>query len=203
MRLLKYIKEEFGPDVIYLEIPEFRQTYTYDCGANAMQTVVNYYGIDYREEAIMKILNTTEENGTPIKNMIAGAKFYGIEVEAKENLKIIDLKNAIDNKWPIIIVLQAYGDSSEDPDWTIKNDNGHYVTVIGYDDFKIYFEDPSSTKRTFLSYKELLERWHDVGAGYGDNENGAGGPEEKLWTRWGMICKGTPLFKTNDLEHLE
>jgi predicted double-glycine peptidase len=32
-----------------LKIPELRQAYVYDCGANAVQSVLEYYGIDIKE----------------------------------------------------------------------------------------------------------------------------------------------------------
>lgn len=42
-------------------------------------------------------------------------------------------------------------------DW----DDGHYVVAIGYDKNHLYFEDPYSVLRTYLSIKEVNERWHD------------------------------------------
>ena len=36
--------------------------------------------------------------------------------------------------------------------------------AIGYDQKKLYFEDPFSFKRTFLGYEELFQRWHDQDA---------------------------------------
>jgi len=37
-----------------LDFPELRQTFNYDCGAKALQSVLAYYGIDIREEEIIK-----------------------------------------------------------------------------------------------------------------------------------------------------
>jgi uncharacterized protein YvpB len=47
-------------------------------------------------------------------------------------------------------------------DWKTDWENGHYVIAIGYDDKKIYFEDPWCATRSFLKYQELIDRWHDV-----------------------------------------
>jgi hypothetical protein len=34
--------------------------------------------------------------------------------------------------------------------------------LIGYDDKKLIFEDPSAFIRTYLTFKEFLKRWHDL-----------------------------------------
>jgi len=46
-------------------------------------------------------------------------------------------------------------------DWEKDWKDGHYVVAIGYDKNKLYFEDPSSPLRTYLSYDELNKRWHN------------------------------------------
>ena len=35
-----------------------RQTYDFDCGAKALQTVMAYYGVDVREDELMETLGT-------------------------------------------------------------------------------------------------------------------------------------------------
>ena len=43
-------------------------------------------------------------------------------------------------------------------------DDGHWVVAIGYSPTGVFFEDPSlQAVRGFLSYRELLTRWHDTG----------------------------------------
>lgn len=190
MRLETYLLEEFGPEVTYIDFPELRQSKFFDCGPTSLQAVLFYYGDDITSDEIVKALNYEgNTDGANISDLIKVAEFYGINVESKEDMNIIDLKNAIDKKWPVIIELQAYPDD-DDLNWRDSNEWGHYVVVIGYDNDNIYFEDPLSIKRTFLSYKELLRRWH----GYGESD--------KVFTNWGMICKGIPVFKSNDIEHL-
>ena len=44
--------------------------------------------------------------------------------------------------------------------WQNHWGDGHYVVAIGYDQKKIYFEDPYTISHTFLPYKELERRWH-------------------------------------------
>jgi predicted double-glycine peptidase len=42
-------------------------------------------------------------------------------------------------------------------------DSGHWVVAIGYDDDKVYFEDPwIPHARAYLTWDELDDRWHDL-----------------------------------------
>lgn len=136
--------------MIIKNFPNLRQAHDFDCGATALQAVLAYYGIDERAGKIMKQVGTTE-TGTPIEKIKETAKKYGLKTEMAE-MKIEDVKKYLGKKIPVILLLQAYGD-------------GHYVVAIGCDKNKIYFEDPESIYRTFLTYEELEKRWHDVIAG--------------------------------------
>lgn len=138
--------------------PNFRQTYEYDCGAQALQSVLAYYGIDIRSEKIMKLAGTSK-TGTPIKNIKKIAEKFGLKTKMSE-MSILDVKKYIDKKIPVILLLQAWTEK-KNIDWVNDWRNGHYAVAIGYDSKKIYFEDPSSIFRTFLTYSELEKRWHD------------------------------------------
>lgn len=173
-----------------LTFPELRQVYSFDCGANALQSILTYYGYDIREEEIMRMAGTTEENGTSPSGLMSVAKKYGIPNEFHENLTIDFLKKCIDNGFPVIISLQAWVDDPDRIDWNNTWDEGHYVIAIGYDNRRIYFEDPSSTKRTSLTFEELDERWHDI------EEDG------KKYYHHGIIFKGIPKYRYNDIEHM-
>lgn len=193
MRFKNYIKENtINPEATILEFPEFRQVYSYDCGASALQSIIQYYGIDEQEGMVMKLLGITPEgNGADIPDLIRVAEFYGLDVISKEGLTIIDLVGAINEGYPVLVEIQAFPDDPYDLSWRDSNEFGHYCVAIGYDKYNLYFEDPLSTKRTYLSFKEMEQRWH----GYGEND--------KIYYRWGMICKGVPSFKNNDVMHFE
>lgn len=142
-----------------LNFPDLRQTYDFDCGANAAQCVLDYFGIDTNEKEVMKIAGTTR-GGTPIKGVIKTLEKFGLKVKARE-MSIEQIKKFIDKNIPVILLVQAWTEQKK-VDW--KNDwkDGHYVVAIGYDKHKFYFEDPSSELRTYMHYKELDKRWHDV-----------------------------------------
>jgi len=172
-----------------LKFPELRQTYNYDCGAKAIQTVLAYYGIDEREEVIIKLAKT-KKSGTYINGIVNALKKYDLKTKVK-NLTIEDLKKYIDKGNPVILVLQAWTDKKKinwKKDWL----DGHYVVAIGYDKSKIYFADPSSILRTYLSYKELKDRWHDKDVG------------GKKYVNYGIIVYGKkPKFDFKKIIHMD
>ena len=170
-----------------LRFPELRQIYCYDCGACALTCILAYYGIDTREDCVMKLAGTSK-NGTEIAGITQVLSFYGLKYVAG-SIEIEAIKEALDSKQPILITLQAY--KSSDLPYVRCWDDGHYVVAIGYDDTRIYFEDPSSFKRTWLSYSELRERWHDIDADGSKIHN------------WGCIVKGTPKYSSKDAVHMD
>lgn len=141
-----------------LEFPQLMQTYEYDCGAKALQEVLAYYGIELREDLLIKKLGTNE-SGTPVKRIVQVAKKYNLKCILRK-MNFIEVKSFIDKGIPVILLLQAWT-CDKNVNWKRNWKDGHYVVAIGYDDEKIYFEDPYSFKRTFLKFDELKKRWHD------------------------------------------
>lgn len=147
----------------WIDFPNLRQTFEYDCGAKTMHAILAYYGINTNEYDVLRIARTTPKLGTSLHGILAVAKHFRLSARIEE-MSLEKLKKYIDLKMPIILLVQAW------PKHTVKNwkkhgADGHYVVAIGYDKNKIYFEDPYSILRTYLTYKELEERWH----GWGDS----------------------------------
>jgi predicted double-glycine peptidase len=110
-----------------------RQTFDFDCGAKALQTVMAYYGIDIREDELIKELGTGKD-GTRVDKIISFAEERGFRVEARQGWTLRDVKHYIDKGHPVI---------------------GHARGVL-------LFEDPASFRRTWLREYEFLARWHDL-----------------------------------------
>jgi ABC-type bacteriocin/lantibiotic exporter with double-glycine peptidase domain len=142
-----------------LAFPDLRQFSNYDCGANAIQSVLAYYGLNVREDRIVKIAGSTRKIGTEPEGFEKVAKKFGFKCMIGQMI-VSDLKKSIDKKQPVILLLQAYPNKRV-LNWGKTWCTGHYAVAIGYDATKIFFEDPSSMCRTYLSYKELDARWHD------------------------------------------
>lgn len=172
-----------------LPFPENIQTYDYDCGAKALQSVLIYYGLDVREDIIIQAAHTTK-SGTNPQAIVAVAKKYKLKAVAGE-MTISEVKEYIDRKIPVILALQAWT-RKEKVDWINDWQDGHYVVAIGYDNDRIIFADPASIQRTYLSYDESKKRWHDI-----DNRG-------KKYYHLGIAIFGSkPKFKDDQLIHMD
>lgn len=146
---------------IKIHLPQVRQQTDYSCGASAFQAVCKYYRVGPKREIdFIRMLNTTYKCGTCPPAIAKAAKKLGFDVRFKIEMTLDDLRGYLDDKMPVIISMQAWGDEWMYP----KALSGHYVVAIGYDDKNFYFEDPSIDvrQRGFLESEELEHRWHDI-----------------------------------------
>lgn len=145
-----------------ISIPFGIQTFDFDCGAKALQLVMAYYGVEKREDALIKDLKS-DKDGTSIKNMVGVAKENGFEVIARSGVSLETVKQYVEKDIPVIVLLQAWAERYMTlEDWKTDYDDGHYAIVIGYKDNIVIFEDPSSFRRTWLTEEEFIARWHDM-----------------------------------------
>ena len=145
-----------------IDLHTSRQTFDYDCGVKALQTLMAYYGVYLREDKLIKELGT-EAEGTRVGRMIAVAQAKGFEVKVHEHMTIQEVKDYVDRGRPVIVLLQAWADRLMTlKDWHKDYEDGHYAIVIGYDDKTLIFEDPGSFRRTWLTEHEFMVRWHDL-----------------------------------------
>jgi len=139
-----------------------RQAFDFDCGPKALQMVMEYYGVEIREDILIKELGT-DKNGTSVDSMIFVAEKNGFKVFAATEVSLEQLKDFVDGGSPVIVLVQAWGERYMTlEDWKADYDDGHYAIVIGYNGNIIIFEDPSSIRRTWLTEEEFLSRWHDI-----------------------------------------
>ena len=143
-----------------LNFPELRQSYNWDCGAVSIEGILAYYGIDVGESDVLHVSKSNKKIGTQVKGIKKVARKYKIKFNEK-NMNTNYLKKCIDKNHPVLIAIQAWKENIQK--WKGEWNSGHYVIVIGYDNKKFYFADPlCDTARTYLTYKELEDRWHDL-----------------------------------------
>jgi uncharacterized protein len=143
------------------DFPCLNQRYEYDCGANAVKAVLEYYGQDFDERPIMKIAGTTSRFGTTVEGIKRTLKKFGLKYAAKK-MTVAEVKRYIKRGVPVILLLQAWPiPERKISDWKNWWADGHYVIAMGYDEKKMYFEDPMCEVRSYLSFAELQDRWHD------------------------------------------
>jgi len=144
-----------------IELHIGRQTFDFDCGAKALQTVMAYYGVDVREDELIIELKTTQEGTRPV-NMKLVAEGKGFTVKSGTGWMMEDIKCYINEGIPVIVLLQAWADKLMTlDDWGKSYEYGHYAVVIGNKNEIVVFEDPASFRRTWLAESEFILRWHD------------------------------------------
>ena len=138
------------------------QTFDFDCGAKALQLVMAYYGVVVREDELIRDLKT-DRDGTPVTNMISVAEKKGFQVIAECGVSLEQVKQYLDQKTPVIVLIQAWAEKYMTlEDWRDDDNDGHYVIVIGYEGNIIVFEDPSSIRRTWLTTEEFIENYFSL-----------------------------------------
>lgn len=150
-----------------LDIADVRQATPYTCGVASSLAILNYYGIEAREDSLAELFGTTEESGTSPQQIVAGFASFGLEAILKVDTSLEDLSANLRDGIPTMVAIQAWLDPFPAVDWSANWEDGHWVIVIGMDDRNVYFEDPSLLgTRGWMPKDEFLARWHDyAGAG--------------------------------------
>lgn len=144
-----------------LAVPDTRQSTNYSCGAAALQAVLAYYGREVREDRLMRELGSDAEQGTSPGAIVRVARSYGLLADLRQSMQIEDLQQLVRDGFPTIVCAQAWREGSQS--WSEDWDDGHYLVVIGVDEERVYFEDPSLLgSRGQILRAEFLSRWHDV-----------------------------------------
>lgn len=170
----------------FIYVPMARQSTNYTCGVAALQSVLGYYGDEFREGTLATELKPDQNNGTSYHNIINFSKRKGYSAKALYKMNLEQLKKLVDQKKPVIVAIQAWADKpvSYLKDW----DDGHYAVVIGYDNKYIYFMDPSTLGNyTYIPVKDFLERWHDTDG------------KEKLFNFGLLIEKPNPKYNQDKI----
>jgi predicted double-glycine peptidase len=149
-----------------LDFPVTRQAYDYSCGPSAVQAVMAYYGIDFRESQLIDTLRTDKNDGTLVRHIVNFLHSEGFSVDVKEHMNKEDLFRYIDRKIPVIVLIQAWGDNADfNNHYADTWKDGHFVVVTGYSRKNILFSDPCLFRTGYIPIAEFMERWHDYDEG--------------------------------------
>jgi predicted double-glycine peptidase len=152
-----------------VHVPSVKQRTDFSCGNAATLALLRYWRWDLygvvEETALYLPLETTRARGTepqPITTFLGTVG--GLTAEYRHgDVTVEDLERAVDMGQPPIVDLQAWSD--HDAPWRDVWDAGHYVVLVGYDEQRLYFMDPSTMTPgpyAYLPRLELDERWHDL-----------------------------------------
>ncbi len=142
-------------------VPLTYQSYDYTCGISALQSILYYYGKEFRHDELAKALRPDPIRGTNHRRMAEFARSLGFRVDVLINMSLEDLKRFLDSRKPVIVAIQAWPDIPVQ--WSESWDEGHYAVVVGYDKINMYFMDPSTLGHyAYIPIPEFLDRWHDM-----------------------------------------
>ena len=155
-------------------VPVVTQRSNFSCGPAATLALLRYWRPDaygaVEEAALYAPLETTDARGTEPEPIAELLRKSGLEAKYRHgDVTVNDLERAVDAREPPIVDLQAWTDHPIP--YRDTWDAGHYVVMVGYDDERLFFADPSTMSPhgyVFLPRAELEERWHDL-AGLSDD----------------------------------
>jgi predicted double-glycine peptidase len=144
-----------------------RQVTEYSCGACALQAVMSYWGKNVDERELMRVLQTTSEEGTYPENIVRGAQAFGFEAEARDHLSLEEVEDFTATGSPMIALAQAWRSENRSADSVTEEwDNGHYIVVLCVDKQYVYFEGPfARMSKAFMPRDTFMEHWHQVMGG--------------------------------------
>jgi predicted double-glycine peptidase len=165
-----------------LPVPLIAQARPWTCGAAALMGALTYFGVfDDAESRLDTELGSTAEAGTRVTSIVAEARRFGLEVEARTGLTLDDLASEVARGAVVIVAMQAWP-THKIADWRNSWEDGHYVDIVGVDADRVYVMDPSvHTGYAFLPRDQFLARWHDY-----DLENG----QRAVYDRLGIAIRG-------------
>jgi predicted double-glycine peptidase len=170
VRELRLLIREADEQVQIADVPLVRQKTTYSCGAAAVLAVLKHMREDEYEDVteddMIEELGTTSKDGTDPDDIVAYLDENSFDVSTTLGLSYSDamstLNKALLRGCLAILDIQAWRNSWDDRNWPEIWDDGHYVVLVGTDDTRLYFMDPSTARKyTYISKSKLPTRWHD------------------------------------------
>lgn len=145
----------------FVPVPLCYQETVYTCGVACVQSILANYGIIYRQDTLIELLQQKPIFGTDYRNIINFMQKLGFQASFNIDMNIDILKSYLDIKITPILIIQAWKDDNIDYEFDWKDN--HYVIACGYDEHRIIFMDPYTLGNyTYISNTELMKRWHVV-----------------------------------------
>lgn len=160
---------------ISLRVPLVEQNSDYSCGSAAMAAVLRYWlgkASPSNEEALRAPLGTNPEEGTEVDALVRLGAASGLEATKRVGMSTADLRAILARGRTVIVAFQAW--KSGGGSWADEWASGHYAVLVGMDDSRAWFMDPSTPDTyAFVELPEFEQRWHDIDAD-GRQIHGAG-----------------------------
>lgn len=148
---------------IKIRLPDVLQEKNYSCGASSLNSVLNYFNKSPLDEKRVRKELKMKNTGTDPYQIKRVLKNSGLKFKEYREMNIAQLKKCIDDKKPVMIMLQAWGNKKKYKTCKYNCKDGHWIIAIGYNDENFYFEDPSLFGTIgYIKTDSLDDRWHDI-----------------------------------------
>lgn len=131
-----------------IKLPFFKQSTNYFCGPAVVRMILAFYGQDFTEEELVKILKPTVDIGTGYTDLTNLFIARGLAVSEKQNGSVQDLIDFVNKNIPVIV-------NYVEP----KDDDGHYAVVVDIKDDFIILNDPWHGPDFKIPVAEFYQRW--------------------------------------------
>lgn len=131
-----------------IEVPYYKQSTVYTCGPASLQMVLAYYGYQDSEENLLKLLNTSSQDGTWRVRMYETAVNLGFHCYVNNEASLSEIDFFLDLGIPLIIRFIE-----------TDNDEDHYGVIVGSTHSSLKIHDPWSGPEIELSKKDFENRW--------------------------------------------
>jgi len=90
-----------------IQVPMTRRATDYTCGVAALQSILYYYGKEFREDRLAEKLQADPRRGTQYPKILEFARSLGFGVDGQTHMSLEDLKKRIDERKPVSALIQA------------------------------------------------------------------------------------------------
>lgn len=133
-----------------LKLKPFKQTPGY-CGPASLKIVLKYYGYDYSELKLARLMNSNRKKGWSEEAVANAARKIGMNAYYKNNSSIEELTRL--NKEGIPVIVGWFAPESA---------FGHYSVVKDINKYFITLADPRRIKERKLPLWRFKLRWFDL-----------------------------------------
>jgi len=160
---------------VSLDVPVVLQGTDYSCGRAALQSILDYHGVEADNVALGNALGTDPDDGTQPEALVAYVKSLGLPCEVRDHATTGDLADALRHDAPCLCCVQRDG-------------VGHWVVVAGVNDGLLTVMDPMAGTG-LIPEGEWIRSWWDTAGG-------------KTYTRWALAIGPPPAQESRQTSKL-
>lgn len=157
-------------EVILPVKPNLQDTH-YDCGAASLEIILQTLGKSISEEELMKLSETSIEDGASPKHLMRVLNKLGVRYELipDGSIELIEEKIKLLNICLVVYQMPGYSDNIYK-----KLEAGHYSVIFGYNKENFWIADPAAHREIGHTHKyragiheiekgQFNKRWIDIG----------------------------------------